>query len=70
MVDLKEVAYEQKIKIGCLRKHRDAIRDELVKLEEVHDAKMKHNDEMVTELNEEVAILKKQNADYKDPKSN
>ena len=31
LVDLKEIADEQKVKISCLRKHRDEMRDELLR---------------------------------------
>ena len=66
LLDLKEIADDQKIKISCLRKHRDEIRDELVKLEDVHDTKMKENEVMVAQLKEEIFKLKRNNEDCKD----
>ena len=54
LVELKQIADEQKVKIGCLRMHRDEIKDELIKLEDVHNIKMNQNDEIVCQMNEEI----------------
>ena len=45
LIDLKEISDSQKVKISCLRKHRDEIKANLDKLEEVHERKMKETSE-------------------------
>ena len=66
LVDLKEIAEQQKEKITCLRKHRDEIKEELNKLEDVHEDKMKHNSEKIGQLTDQVTELMKENKDQKD----
>ena len=66
LVELKEIAEGQKEKISCLRKHRDEIKEEMNKLEDVHEVKMKHNAEKICQLTDQVAELLKENKDQKD----
>ena len=56
----------KKVKITCLRKHRDEIRDDLRQLKEIHEDKIKQDDEEIRKLNEVVAELRKENKDQKD----
>ena len=55
LLELKEIADEQKVKISCLRRHRDEIKEDLVKLEDIHDAKIKEDDEIIGKLKKEVS---------------
>jgi hypothetical protein len=43
LLELKQIADEQKVKISCLRNHRDEIKDDFYKLKEVHETEMKES---------------------------
>ena len=66
LIDLKEIADEQKVKISCLRKHRDEIQNNFYKLEDVHQTTIKETNEKVSQLDEEIIVMKKQLEDQKD----
>ena len=66
LIDLKKIADEQKVKIGCLRKHRDEIKNDLYKLEDVHEATIKEHSEKVKQLDEEIDYLKKRIDEQRD----
>ena len=66
LLNLKEISDNQKIKITCLRKHRDEIKANLDKLKDVHEISMKENEMNKASLEEEILTLKRKVDDQND----
>ena len=66
LLAIKEIAEEQKVKISCLRKHRNELQDKIEEIDAEHESKIREKSAEVLKLQDENSFLKKQVHDQKD----
>ena len=65
VISLKEIAESQKVKISCLRRHRNELQDQLDKKDSDHETEQKDRNDKISYLQEENDSLKDQIDDQK-----
>ena len=65
-ISVKEIADAQKIKIACLRGHRNELLDKIDTLKEQHEVEIKSKDDSISDTQSEMVKIKEHLGDYKD----
>ena len=66
VISVKEIADSQKVKISCLRGHRNELLDKIDDLNDNHVAEIKQKDELIARIDQKHAVLKGQLSDTVD----
>ena len=66
LLAIKEIAEEQKVKISCLRKHRNELQDKIEEIDAKYESEIREKSAEVLNLQDENSFLKKQVHDQKD----